>query len=54
MEFRSVALIALWTLVGGPILGTPPGPASGNRPAMKKSISLTPKQPSSRPVRPSE
>lgn len=45
MEFRSVALIALWTLVCGPILGTPPGPASGNRPAVKKSASPNGKQP---------
>lgn len=31
MEFRWVALIALWTLVSGPILGTHSGPVSAKR-----------------------
>ncbi len=29
MEFRWIALLALWTLVSGPIFGVPQGPASG-------------------------
>ena len=28
MEFRWVALIALWTLLSGPIFGAPDGPSS--------------------------
>ena len=31
MKFRWLALIALWTLVSGPILGTPTGPGSTAR-----------------------
>jgi hypothetical protein len=37
MEFRWVALIALWTLVSGPILGTPSGPALGDQEVAKQS-----------------
>jgi hypothetical protein len=32
MEFRWVAWIALWTLLSGPILGTPTGSASKSAP----------------------
>jgi hypothetical protein len=32
MEFRWVALIALWTLLSGPVFDTPSGPAPGPRP----------------------
>ena len=36
MDFRSITLIALWTLIGGPILGVPTGPASSKvKPAAK-------------------
>jgi hypothetical protein len=38
MEFRWIALIALWTMVSGPIFGTPSGPASGSRQAEKKVV----------------
>jgi hypothetical protein len=38
MEFRWVALVALWTLVCGPILGVPTGPASAGRQAQKKAV----------------
>ena len=38
MEFRWVALIALWTLVSGPMLGTTPGPVSASRSAEKKLV----------------
>ena len=30
MEFRWVALIALWTLISGPIFGVATGPAKPN------------------------
>jgi hypothetical protein len=35
MEFRCVALIALWTLLSGPVFSTPPAapPAPPERPA---------------------
>lgn len=36
MTFRWVALIALWTLISGPILGVPTNPASTN-PQIEKS-----------------
>ena len=47
MDFRWVTLIALWTLISGPILGVPTGPASSNgkqvkkidRPALVKDVS---------------
>jgi hypothetical protein len=36
MDFRGVTLIALWTLISGPILGVPTGPASSKaKPAAK-------------------
>jgi len=38
MEFRWVALIALWTVVSGPIFTTPKGPAAGSRQAEKKVV----------------
>ncbi|MFO0881666.1 MAG: hypothetical protein U0840_30580 [Gemmataceae bacterium] len=31
MTFRWVALVALWTLISGPILGVPTNPASASR-----------------------
>ena len=31
MDFRSVAFLALWTLISGPIFGVPSGPASASR-----------------------
>jgi hypothetical protein len=31
MEFRWLALVALWTVLSGPIFGTATGPASGAR-----------------------
>ena len=37
MEFRWVALIALWTLISGPILGGPTGTASNGK-AVKKLV----------------
>jgi hypothetical protein len=37
MEFRWIALIALWTLVSGPIFGTPRGPGSPAPKAVKAS-----------------
>jgi hypothetical protein len=40
MEFRFVALIALWTLLSGPMFGTPsaspPAPAEHTAPVVKK------------------
>ena len=36
MDFRCVTLIALWTLISGPILGVPTGPASSNGKQVKK------------------
>ena len=47
MDFRCVTLIALWTLISGPIIGVPTGPASSNgkqaktivRPLVVKNIS---------------
>jgi hypothetical protein len=40
MEFRWVALLALWTILSGPILGGPTGSASRvrERPHSTKSI----------------
>jgi hypothetical protein len=37
MDFRWVALIALWTLISGPILGVPTGPAKVTRSADQKA-----------------
>jgi hypothetical protein len=48
MEFRWIALIALWTLLSGPILGTPSGPAFGDRPGVKKAVQVKAKQPARR------
>lgn len=33
MDFRAVALIALWTLISGPIFGVPSGPVSAQNEA---------------------
>lgn len=38
MEFRWVALIALWTMVSGPVIGVPTGPASSLRKAQKAPV----------------
>ena len=40
MEFRWVALIALWTLISGPILGVPTDSrsASASRPSAGKKV----------------
>ena len=38
MDFRWVTLIALWTLISGPILGVPTGPASSNGKQVKKIV----------------
>ena len=35
MDFRCVTLIALWTLISGPILGVPTGPASSKAKSAK-------------------
>lgn len=48
MEVRWIALIALWTLLSGPILGTPPGPAFGDRPGEKQAVLVKAKQPARR------
>jgi hypothetical protein len=48
MEFRWIALIALWTLLSGPILGTPSGPAHGDRPTEIKAVQMKAKQPARR------
>ncbi len=50
MEFRWVALLALWTLLSGPIFGDPPGRASRARerahaaPAAKAARQTTPRK----------
>lgn len=38
MEFRWVALIALWTVISGPVIGVPTGPASSRRTAETKAV----------------
>jgi len=38
MEFRWVALIALWTVVCGPIFATPNVPTAGSRQVDKKVV----------------
>jgi len=44
MEFRFVALIALWTLLSGPMFGTaPPSPAEQSVPTIKKAEGRTPR-----------
>jgi hypothetical protein len=50
MEFRWVALIALWTLISGPILGVPSGPtpASASRLTEKKAVKLVTHKPAQR------
>ncbi|MGL4552945.1 MAG: hypothetical protein ACRC33_17355 [Gemmataceae bacterium] len=43
MEFRWIALLALWTLISGPILGvssTPSGPRKVSAPAVKAKAVL--------------
>jgi hypothetical protein len=55
MEFRCVALIALWTLLSGPVFSTPPAapPAPPERPApavrgeepSPSKLSLPPRRP---------
>jgi hypothetical protein len=39
MEFRYLALIALWTLISGPLVGVPsgPSPSSQQRPKVAKT-----------------
>jgi hypothetical protein len=36
MEFRWVALITLWTLLGGPVIGVPTG-AAARKPAARSA-----------------
>ena len=43
MEFRWVAVIALWTLLSGPVIGPPSGGSSA--PAGKATTSQTAKAP---------
>jgi hypothetical protein len=31
MEFRYLALIAVWALISGPLIGVPSGPASSSK-----------------------
>ena len=38
MEFRWVVLIALWTVLSGPVIGVPTGPTSSGRNVAKKAI----------------
>ena len=38
MDFRWVTSIALWTLISGPILGVPTGPASSKGKPEKKIV----------------
>ena len=47
MNFRCVAVIALWTLLSGPVFGPPSGGSSA--PAGKASASQTAKAPAQRP-----
>jgi hypothetical protein len=51
MQFRVVALIALWTMIVGPVLGPPVSPSSARHPA--PSAAAQPVKPASRssPVR---
>ena len=45
MEFRWVALIALWTLLSGPIFSAPSGPSSHSK---EGSIAAAPAKPDRR------
>ena len=47
MNFRCVAVIALWTLLSGPVFGPPSGGSSA--PVGKASASQTAKAPAPRP-----
>ena len=38
MDFRWVTLIALWTLISGPIFGVPTGPASSKSKPVEKIV----------------
>ena len=40
MDFRAVTLIALWTLISGPILGVPSGPSSSKAKPPVKVVRL--------------
>jgi hypothetical protein len=42
MGFRWIALVALWTMLSGPILAVPtcPGPVKAGRKAMKKVVKV--------------
>ena len=40
MDFRWVTLIALWTLISGPILGVPTGPNSSKAKPVAKVVRL--------------
>lgn len=44
MEFRWVALIALWTLISGPILGVPSGPVSATQNSKAKAVKIVKQQ----------
>ncbi len=44
MQFRCVALIALWTFISGPILGTPRGSVSADRAVAQKPAEPVAKQ----------
>lgn len=46
MEFRTIALLALWTLISGPILGVPSGPASSPRKFVAPVAKVAPLNPS--------
>jgi hypothetical protein len=39
MDFRTVALLALWTLLSGPVLYAPPTSRASQRPAQVKKVS---------------
>ncbi len=45
MGFRWIALVALWTLISGPIFSerAPAPPAKANRPAAKRALKPKPK-----------
>jgi hypothetical protein len=45
MDFRAVTLIALWTLISGPILGVPTGPSSSKAKSAPKVVRLADAKP---------
>lgn len=45
MEFRYLALIALWTLISGPLVGVPSGPGPSSQRPKAAKVAKTAKSP---------